>query len=403
VLDGVLSAIGDTPLVALRRYLPGAGISVWAKLEAANPGGSAKDRPAARMLSDALAEGLIGPGSTVIESTSGNMGVGLAQACRYHGMQFVCVVDSRAHDTNVRTLRALGADVRVVARPDPETGDLLAARLALVQHLLATTPGAFWPNQYANESNPAAHADGTMREIDEALGGELDYLFVATSTTGTLRGCRDYLRDHGRATQVVAVDAVGSALFGGTRAERELPGLGAGVRTQLSRATDYDTLVRVSDLDCVTGCRRLVAREAVFAGASSGGVAIALESLAPLIAPGSRCALILPDGGTGYLTTTTGLPRRSAAPPTISLRSCGRVHAMRCRRRSETWPRISAAAPCAWPSSALARRACSGSSACSITSRAPGRTCRLTSTCSSRTPCRARDPSTTPRNPTTCA
>ncbi len=302
-VDGVLGAIGDTPLVALTRYLPELPVQVWGKLESANPGGSAKDRPAARMIADAFEQGLIGPGTTVIESSSGNMGVGLAQACRYHGMQLICVVDSRAHDTNVRTLRALGADVRVVSRPDPETGDLLTARIALVRHLLATTPDGWWPNQYANESNPAAHADGTMREIDEALGGELDYLFVATSTTGTLRGCCDYLRSRGRDTQVVAVDAVGSALFGGARAARELPGFGAGLETELSRSSHYDVLVRVSDLDCVVGCRRLVAREAIFAGGSSGGVAIALERLATVMAPGSRCALILPDGGAGYLRT----------------------------------------------------------------------------------------------------
>ncbi len=302
-VDGILAAIGETPLVALRRYLGMPEIEVWAKLEAANPGGSAKDRPAARMVLDALDAGVIGPGSTIIESTSGNMGVGLAQACRYHGLRLVCVVDSRAHERNVRTLRAFGADVRVVARPDPETGDLLKARLNLVAHLLETTPDSYWPNQYANASNPAAHAAGTMREIDEALDGDLDYVFVATSTTGTLRGCQDYLRAHGRATRLVAVDAVGSALFGGVRATRQVPGFGAGVETALSHSANYDVLVRVRDLDCVVGCRRLVEREAILAGGSSGAVAMALESLAPTMAEGSRCALILPDGGDGYLGT----------------------------------------------------------------------------------------------------
>jgi cysteine synthase A len=218
-------------------------------------------------------------------------------------MHLVCVVDARAHDTNIRTMRALGADVRVVTRPDPETGDLLVARLRLVAELLATIPGSFWPNQYANPANPAAHAAGTMREIDEALGGDLDYLFVATSTTGTLRGCRDYLREHDRATRVVAVDAVGSALFGGTTGKRLLPGFGAGVETSLSLGVELDLLVRVSDLDCVVGCRRLAAREAILAGASSGGVARALATLAGSMPVGSRCALILPDGGTGYLGT----------------------------------------------------------------------------------------------------
>lgn len=302
-VEGVLGAIGNTPLVALRRYLLRAEIDVWAKLEAANPGGSAKDRPAERMLRDALMSGSVAPGATVIESTSGNMGVGLAQACRYHGLKLICVVDTRAHETNVRRLRALGAEVRVVSRPDPETGDLLAARLKLVARLLETTPGSFWPDQYANESNPAAHAGGTMREIDEALAGELDYLFVATSTTGTLRGCCDHLREHDRATEVVAVDATGSALFGGVRATRRLPGFGAGVVRGLARGAGFDRLVRVSDLECVIGCRRLAHREAILAGASSGAVAMAIEALAPAMSPGSRCAAIFPDGSNGYLDT----------------------------------------------------------------------------------------------------
>jgi len=302
-VDGVLDAIGDTPLIALHRYLDDPAICVWAKLEAANPGGSIKDRPAARMIADALDAGLIAPGSTIIESSSGNMGVGLAQACRYHGLQLICVVDSRAHETNVRTLRALGADVRVVSSPDPETGDLLAARLKLVAHLRAITPGALWTDQYANASNPAAHAEGTMREIDEALDGDIDYLFVATSTAGTLRGCSDYLRAHGRATQIVAVDAAGSALFGGVRAPRRLPGFGAGIETELSRTAHFDRLVRISDLECVVGCRRLVDREAVFAGGSSGAVAAAFCAVAQTMPAASRCALIFPDGGAGYLRT----------------------------------------------------------------------------------------------------
>jgi N-(2-amino-2-carboxyethyl)-L-glutamate synthase len=300
---GVLGAIGDTPLVGLRRYLMRPDIDVWAKLEAANPGGSAKDRPAVRMLEDALDRGLITARTTVIESTSGNMGIGLAQACRYHGIRLICVVDIRAHQTSLRAMRALGADVRVVAPSADDSANLLAARLRLVADLVARTPDAFWPNQYANHANAAAHAAGTMREIDEALGGVLDYLFVATSTTGTLRGCCDYLREHARPTRVVAVDSAGSALFGGASGPRLLPGFGAGVETQLSVGAEFDRLERVSDLDCVVGCRRLARREAILAGASSGGVAIALERLAYELAPGSSCALILPDGGTGYLET----------------------------------------------------------------------------------------------------
>jgi 2,3-diaminopropionate biosynthesis protein SbnA len=300
-VDGILGAIGNTPLVTLRRFLLRPDIDVWAKLEASNPGGSAKDRPAARMIEDALESGLIDLGTTVVESTSGNTGIGLAQACRYHGIRLICIVDARAHAKGVRAMRALGADVRVVTEPDPGTGDLLVARLALVRRLLAQIPNSFWPDQYANASNPAAHAAGTMREIDEALEGQIDYVFVATSTTGTLRGCGDYLREHGRSTRIVAVDSTGSALFGGVRGTRRLPGFGAGVETTLSAGADFDELVRVSDLDCVVGCRRLVEREAILAGASSGGVAFALEATAARMEAGSRCAAIFADGGTGYL------------------------------------------------------------------------------------------------------
>jgi cysteine synthase A len=157
-----------------------------------------------------------------------------------------------------------------------------------------------------------------MREIDEALEGRLDYLFVATSTTGTLRGCGDYLREHGRSTRVIAVDSTGSALFGGRRGTRRLPGFGAGVETDLSAGAEFDELVRVSDLDCVVGCRRLAEREAILAGASSGGIAFAVEALATQMAPGSRCAAIFADGGAGYLETVyddTWVERELGCPP----------------------------------------------------------------------------------------
>ena len=298
----VQAEVGDTPLVPLPALLERPDIEVWAKLEMRNPGGSSKDRSAVRMIDDALAQGLISPGSTVIESTSGNLGVGLALACRSRGLGLICVVDSRTDPAKTERIRELGGDVRLVTEPDPETGDLLTARLTLVKRLADEIPGAWWPDQYSNPSNPAAHFE-TMAEIDSALEGELDWLFVATSTTGTLRGCCDFLADAGRSTSVVAVDALGSVLFGGERGARKLPGLGAGIATPLSRRAWFDRLLRVSDLECVIGCRRLLARNGIFAGASSGGVAVALESMSPLLEPGARCAMILPDGGQGYLRT----------------------------------------------------------------------------------------------------
>ena len=302
-VNSILDAVGSTPLVRLERYLPGRDVELWLKLEGVNPGGSVKDRPALEMLRDAVARGRLAEGGTVIESSSGNMGVGLAQACRYLGLRFICVVDTRAAAEKVATMRAFGAEVEVVREPDPATGDLLAARIARVAGLCAEIPGAFWPDQYENPANPRAHAVGTMREIDEALAGRVDCVLVPASTTGTLAGCQQYLRERGSDAEVIGVDAVGSALFGGERAYRRLPGLGAGLETGISRRAAPVRIERMSELECVIGCRRLIDREAIFAGASSGGALAAATRLAPELRPGASVAVIAPDGGAGYLRT----------------------------------------------------------------------------------------------------
>jgi len=299
---GVMAAIGRTPLVGLERYLSQT-FPVWAKLEGCNPGGSAKARSAARIIADAVSSGQIGPETTVIESTSGNMGIGLAQACVYYGLRLVCVTDRRTNRLTAQAMRALGADLRVVGHPLPDGGDLLQARLKMVEDLRREIPDSFWPNQYANPSNPAAHTDGTMREIDEALDGKIDYVFVAAGTAGTVRGCIDYLRRENRPTEVIAVDALGSVLFGGERGERLLPGMGAGRVSEIARTTHPDRVVKVGELECVVACRQLAAREGILAGASSGGVLSALERLAPEFKSDARCAVILADGGTAYLDT----------------------------------------------------------------------------------------------------
>ncbi len=215
-VGGILEAIGETPLIRLDRYSERPEIEVWAKLESSNPAASFKDRSALRLITDALESGHIGPETTVIESTSGNLGVGLAQACRYLGLRLICVVDSRTHAINLKNdARSLGAEVRVVDRKTAGDRDLLAARLDLVREILTEIPDSYWPNQYENPSSATAHAEGTMREIDEDLEGQIDYLFVATSTTGTLRGCCDYLARQQRETKVVAVDAQGQRVVRG--------------------------------------------------------------------------------------------------------------------------------------------------------------------------------------------
>lgn len=297
---GIPDVIGQTPLVRLERFLDQPDVRLFAKLEAANPGGSAKDRPARQMIEHALASGEITPSTTVIESSSGNMGIGLAQICRYHGLRFICVVDPNAQKNNLAIMRALGADVRVV--DTPVGGDFLTARLELVAKLVRDGDDVFWPNQYRSLQNPLAHHLGTIREIDEALDGELDYLFVATSSTGTARGCRDYLQRRGRSTKVIAVDAMGSVLFDGTAGRRRIPGLGAGKMPPLARGQRFHDVRRVTDLDCVVGCRRLAEREAILVGGSAGGVLETIRLMEGDLS-GQTVAAVLHDSGTRYLDT----------------------------------------------------------------------------------------------------
>ncbi|MEU2395654.1 2,3-diaminopropionate biosynthesis protein SbnA [Streptomyces sp. NPDC007369] len=301
---GILSTVGGTPLIELERLLPGLGSRVFAKVERFNPGGSIKDRSALSMVLARIRSGDLVPGrSTVIESSSGNLAIGLAQICAYFGLRLICVVDSRTTRQNTAILRAYGAEVEIVTDPDPATGELLPARLRRVADLVAATPDAYWPDQYANPLNPLAHRT-TMREIAEALDHRVDQLVVSAGTSGTLGGCAEYIRQSGMDTTVNAVDAIGSVLFAPPeRRTRLIPGHGASVVPRLLRAADADRVIHVGDLDCVVGCRQLVRREAVLAGGSSGAVVAALERIAPDIAPGSNVVLILPDGGDRYLET----------------------------------------------------------------------------------------------------
>ncbi|MFC5184954.1 2,3-diaminopropionate biosynthesis protein SbnA [Actinomadura harenae] len=305
-LKGILDAVGGTPLVELPALAAGAGFRLFAKLERFNPGGSIKDRTALSMVRELVERGDLVPGrSTVVESSSGNLAVGLAQICRYYGLRFVCVVDVRTTEQNLAILRALGAEVERVTEPDPDSGEYLPVRLRRSRELVESIPGAYWPNQYANPLNPRAHR-ATMAEIAADLDGRVDVLVAAASTFGTLRGCAEYARDAGLDTMIVGVDAVGSVIFGPApedAAPRLIPGHGASVRPPLAEPDLVDRVVHVTDLECVVQCRRLVGREAILAGGSSGAVLAAVERLRGVIPEGANCAVVLPDGGDRYLDT----------------------------------------------------------------------------------------------------
>jgi N-(2-amino-2-carboxyethyl)-L-glutamate synthase len=298
----ILSQIGNTPLVRLNRLIKNVPFRLFAKLEAFNPGGSIKDRAALAIIKAGIESRKLSAGTTIVESSSGNMGIGLAQVCAFLGFKFICVIDPKTTRQNVEILRAYGAEVDLVSEPDPITGEFLQARINRVQELLRATPNSFWPDQYSNINNPKAHHQ-TMREIVSELGERVDYIFCATSTCGTVRGCAEYVRDQNLNTKVIAVDAVGSVIFGQKPAKRLIPGHGAAVRPKLHQDELVDRCVHVTDLDCVIGCRRLVRDEAILAGGSSGAVVMAVDHIKEEILSGSTCAVILADRGERYLDT----------------------------------------------------------------------------------------------------
>lgn len=301
-MNGILRTIGNTPLIKLTKILSNVGFHVYAKLEGLNPGGSIKDRAALKMIEAAIETGEIQPGTTIIESSSGNMAIGLAQACAYLGLRLICVVDAKTTSQNIKILSAYGAEVDMVKEVDPESGEFLQARLKHVAYLLRTIRNSFCPNQYSNPQNARAHYK-TMREIDTALQNQVDFLFCSTSTCGTIRGCAEYVSEHGLRTTVIAVDAVGSVIFGGESGKRLIPGHGAAVRPALFNEGMADRCVHVNDLDCVIGCRNLVQKEGILAGGSSGAVISAVERIADEIPEAANVVLILPDRGERYLDT----------------------------------------------------------------------------------------------------
>lgn len=300
--DGILSTIGNTPLVALHQLVRERNVRLFAKLEAFNPGGSIKDRAAYNILQQALLSGEIVPGTTIIESSSGNMGIGLAQVCAFLKLPFICVVDPKTTSQNLAILKAYNAVIDMVTQPDPATGEFLQARINRVQELLALIPNSWTPDQYANLFNSQAHHQ-TMYEILQELENHIDYLFCAVSTCGTLRGCSEYLHQRGVPAQIIAVDAVGSVIFGQPAQKRLIPGHGAARRPELYQPHFATECLHVTDLECVVGCHQLLQHEAILSGGSSGAVMAAFQKKLPTIPDGATCVLILADRGERYLDT----------------------------------------------------------------------------------------------------
>ncbi|MEU9367492.1 2,3-diaminopropionate biosynthesis protein SbnA [Streptomyces avermitilis] len=321
--DSIVDCIGSTPMVHLRRLFP-TGPQVFAKLEMLNPAGSVKDRTARHIIETGMREGLFRPGAHIVESTSGNFGVALAMMSRIHGLRLTLVVDPHITSSNHAILKSYGAQVEMIDGA-ATGGSYLAARIARVKDILAADPAAVWINQYANSLGPEAHYRSTAEEIAKDLPSHPDYLVVAVSTTGTLNGLARRLKEYSEGLQVIAVDAVGSVVFGNPPGPRQLPGIGSSRVPELLDESLVDRVVEVTDEESIAACHDLLSKEAIFAGGSSGSVIAAIRKILPSIRPASSVVTLFPDRGDRYVglvygtATSEGLLAGTSAEDSDSL------------------------------------------------------------------------------------
>lgn len=278
------------------------GHRLYLKCEGLNLAGSVKLKTAIGMVDDAELAGALVPGSVLVESSSGNLGMALSLLARSRGYSFVCVTDSRCTLGASQMMRALGATVHVVTDPDPETG-LLGARIRKVKDLCARNANHYWLNQYANPANWRAHYRTTGPEILDGFP-DVAAVFIGAGSTGTLMGCARYLREHRPDARIVAVDSVGSVTFGDTARPRSIPGLGTAIRPPMLDTSYIDEVVHVAEVETVRACRHLVRGGYLFGGSTGTVVSGATEWLARNGAyRDATCVAIAPDMGERYLDT----------------------------------------------------------------------------------------------------
>jgi N-(2-amino-2-carboxyethyl)-L-glutamate synthase len=294
--------VGDTPMRAVDLVIGGAARGVHLKLEGHNPGGSIKDRTALSLIESLERRGTLRPGATVIDSTSGNLGVALAMIARARGYEFVAVVDPKTTEENLAKMTGMGAHLERVSQPD-ETGGYLLSRLARVRELCASSDRFVWTDQYSNPANPHAHFRSTGPEIYRAMDGQVDAVFVAVSTGGTLAGVGRYFRTVSPRTRVVGVDARGSVVFGGPPAPRLLTGIGSSRRSSFLTPDLVDEHRLVGDASAFAFCRALDAATGIKVGGSSGAVLAGCAGYLAEHPEVQRVACICADRGENYLTS----------------------------------------------------------------------------------------------------
>lgn len=302
IAESLTQLIGRTPLLRLNAYSRkyGLGIDLIAKLESFNPAGSAKDRPALYMIEDAERKGILRPGATIIEPTSGNMGVGLAMVAAVKGYQMVLVMPETMSLERRNLARALNA--RVVLSPAAEG---MAGSVRMARELQQTTENAVILAQFENPANPLAHQETTAREIWEDTDGKVDVVIAGVGTGGTITGLGRGLKALNPKIEIVAVEPAASPLITeGKAGPHKLQGIGANFIPENYDASVVDRVLTVTDDDSIRTARELAADEGILAGITSGTAVYAARMLAqdPAYA-GKRIVVVLPDTGERYLST----------------------------------------------------------------------------------------------------
>jgi cystathionine beta-synthase len=310
VYDNILGSIGMTPLVRLQRLGRGLSCLLYAKIEAANPGGSVKDRIGLNIITEAERNGRLKPGGTVVESTSGNTGVGLAIVCAIRGYKSVFVMPDKMSQEKIQLLRAYGGKVVItptaVAPEDPRSYYNVAKRI------VQETPNSILANQYHNPENPISHYQTTGPEIWEQTQGQVTDVVLGMGTGGTISGVGKYLKEQNSDVQIIGVDTTGSILLE-TWQRGHIPediepttykveGIGEDFLPSTLDLSVIDDVIRVTDKESFLWTRRLVKEEGIFCGGSSGSAIAAAVRYAQNLPPERLVVVILPDSGSRYLS-----------------------------------------------------------------------------------------------------
>jgi cysteine synthase len=292
------AAIGRTPLVRLEKVVEPEMAEVWMKVEGSNPGGSIKDRTALGMITDAEQRGVLRPGGTIVEPTSGNTGIGLAQVAAARGYKLILCLPAQMSEERKRTLIAYGAQLVLT---DPERRMLAAIEEA---ERIRDKTGAWMPNQFSNPANPRVHYEYTGPELWEQMGGRIDAFVYGSGTGGTISGVGRYIKERSPKTAVISVEPARSpVLSGGERGTHQFQGMGPGFVPENFDWSVVDRIELAWEEDAFPLARRLAREEGLFVGMSTGAIVHVALKIARELGAGKRVACISPDSGARYLTT----------------------------------------------------------------------------------------------------